>query len=47
MRAQQNKKIHVTDQELDRWMKEQRRKYRAGLLKPWQIKKLKSVGAIK
>jgi hypothetical protein len=31
----------ITDAEIDRWAKEQRRRYHAGLLEPWQVEALK------
>lgn len=34
----------ITDAEIDRWAKEQRRRYHAGLLEPWQVKALKKAG---
>jgi hypothetical protein len=34
----------ITKAEIDKWAKEQRRRYHAGLLEPWQIKALKKEG---
>lgn len=34
----------ITKTEIDQWAKEQRQRYHAGLLQPWQVKALKKAG---
>ena len=34
----------ITKAEVENWAKEQRRRYHAGLLQPWQVEALKKAG---